>query len=118
MEVAAHLAQLLEHGVLVSENALGPLENAKAFAGETLKTLASHHDRDAELVFELADRGRQRWLRDVASGGGAAKVLFAGKGDQIDELFEDHDRLFAVLNRDPTPRNSAPPVRRAKRQQR
>lgn len=44
----------------------------------------------AELVLEVADRARERGLRDVKSPGRAMHVAFFGDDDEVLELSETH----------------------------
>ena len=52
--------------------------------------MAALDDRRAELLLELADRRRQRRLRDVAGLGRAAEMLLAGERHEIFELPDHH----------------------------
>src|SRR5678810_4216 len=46
--------------------------------------------RRADLALEVADLPRERWLRDVESGGSSTEVKLFGDGDEIPEVAEFH----------------------------
>jgi len=98
MQAAAHFTQLLHHRVLIGDNALGPFEDTLALGGEAQKLLSTHDDRNAQLILEPPDRGRESWLGDIAALGGAAEMALLGEGDEIAELFKIHLTL-RVLRR-------------------
>ena len=67
-----------------------PLEHALAVGGQPVEALAALDDRDAQLLFELADAARERRLRDVAGLRGAREVLLPRERDQVLQLADVH----------------------------
>ena len=55
-----------------------------------MEAMAALDNRDAELLFELADAAGQGRLRDVTGLRRAGEVLFAGKRDKILKLADIH----------------------------
>ena len=74
----------------VVEDCVGPLENAFAIGGQPVETLTTLHNRNAQLLLELADAPRQRRLADVARLSRPGEVLLPGQGDEILELSDIH----------------------------
>jgi hypothetical protein len=53
--------------------------------------------RDAELVFELADLARERRLREVQALGGACEVPLFRDGDESPEMSKVHEPILLSL---------------------
>ena len=80
--------RLLQHALRLAHDLLAQRRDAD-LAGAALEQL------DVQLVFELADRHRQRRLRDEAGLGRLAEVLLARHGDDVFEFGEGHgDQAF------------------------
>ena len=77
-------------GSEVGERALRPAEDQLALGGQRLELAPAAHERDAELALEAADARRQRRLRRVARGGGAAEVALTVQRRQVLELADEH----------------------------
>jgi hypothetical protein len=90
-QAVPHRAHLAAEPVDVREDALRPLEHALALGGEALVPLRASHDGQPELLLQPADPGRQRRLRDVARGRGAAEMALARERRKVLELSNDHD---------------------------
>src|SRR5262249_41033994 len=64
---------------------------------ELADAVAALDQRGAELGLDLADGGRERWLRHAQALGGAAKAEFLGDGDELAELAElDHGDIRSI----------------------
>ena len=83
----------------VRQRALRPAEDQLALGRQPLELAPAPDERDAELALEAADARRQRRLRDVAGGGGAAEVALAVQRGEVLELPDEHgdrsiDRVY------------------------
>ncbi len=76
-QAAGEFVEPLAHGVALGQHAGRMLEHEQALGGEAVEPVPALDDRHAELFLEIADRGRQRRLRDVTGLGGAAEMLLA-----------------------------------------
>ena len=94
LDAAAHVLGLGEH-------AMGMLERELALRREADEAMAALDDRRAELLFELADRRRQRRLGHMARRRRSAEMLFARERDEIFELAKDHGAFPCSRGADP-----------------
>ncbi|MNF66508.1 hypothetical protein D3C84_483020 [compost metagenome] len=74
---------LLEHLLRLGDDAFADRSQAHG-------ALAALEDQYTQLILELLHAHRQGRLADVATFGGAAEVLFLGKGDDIAQFRESH----------------------------
>ena len=65
---------------------MGVIQREPALRRQADEAMAALDDRRAEILLELADRRRERRLRDVTGFRRPAKVLFTRQRDEIFEL--------------------------------
>ena len=73
-----------------TEDHPGPLDHPLAGVGQQDVPRAPFDERDAELLLELHDLGRQRRLTDEARLGGLAEMTVIVDCDQILEIAQVH----------------------------
>lgn len=81
---------LVDERVVIGQNPAGPQHQPFAFGRQTFVVLPAPHQRNLELVLELADRFGQCRLRHVAGRSRPREVLLAGERHEIFELAEEH----------------------------
>jgi hypothetical protein len=79
-----------DEAAIVGKHALRLGEHALPFSREASKALASLHDQNSKIVFELLDAGRQCRLSHVARCGGPRKVEFSRQCGDVFELANNH----------------------------
>ena len=80
--IFAILSHITDHTYLI-QNALGLLYNALAGFRYANAAFAALKQRHAQLVFQFFDRNAECWLAYVTALGGAAKMPFAGKCNDV-----------------------------------
>ena len=70
---------------------MGVLQRELALRRQADEAMAALDDRRAEILLELADRRRERRLRDVTGFRRPAEMLFARQRDEIFELPQHHE---------------------------
>src|ERR671937_1789514 len=82
--------ELLQHGVAVRQNSLGPLYDPTSFRREALKALVTQNDWRTELRFQLLDGVRKARLRNVAMPSRPAEMPLLGERHQVFQLTQEH----------------------------
>src|SRR3954470_20163119 len=85
---ALECIEVLPHRSAVGDNAARPLQRPFAFRCEALESRASDNKKSVECLFQLLETARQSWLGDAAHLRCAAKMAFAGKGNQKFQLVD------------------------------
>src|SRR6202046_4702567 len=89
-QALAHLRQLLPHRIAIGDDPPCMDDHALALWGEADESVAAFDDRHAQIFFELADRRRERRLRDMAAFGRGAEMALPRERQKIDKLLDDH----------------------------
>ena len=98
-QAVARRAHLLAHGAGVADDAARPDQHLLALRRQPLEARAAQHQHDAELVFKLLDRRRQRRLGDAARLRRAPEMLLLGQSDEEFQLV-DHGRTLTGNRRE------------------
>ena len=93
-EPAAHGVELGVETADVREDPARPLEHPLALRRQALVALRAPHDREPDLALEPANARRERRLRDVARGGGAAEMLLPDERHEVREVAEIHPPMI------------------------
>src|SRR5690348_18491565 len=89
------LADLLVQALTISQDSLGPGDDAGALRREAFEAPAALDDGHREFAFKLLEGGGQRRLGDTAGRRRPAEVTFPRKGSQIDKLAQKHGAILA-----------------------
>ena len=90
LEAPADLGELMPEPVVVREDAMRPQHDTLTLARKTLEALPAPHQRHAQFGLQLANSGRQRWLRNVARPRRASEMPLALERHEVLQLARVH----------------------------
>ena len=98
-EPAPQAGEVVFEAAVVDEYLPPPQQQLLALLRQPHEAVIADHQPDAEILFELLDRGRERRLRDAARLRRAREVLLARERNEVGQVAYQHGRVFYHMPR-------------------